>query len=541
MSTNWLSKFTRGSKRNGPPSLKEYETLIPEFQNFLELSQVQSKLLGAFCVLSHKKNAIKINELFEALEDETNFSDLNSNLEELIAMGWFRYDHDGPFPSSNHVVLTNDAEIALKTSNKSCLPHKKNEGDHRIHMRVYAKAISLRNKNIDVKAWHHATMAWFKVYDIPLLNRLKLKQVDHELKSIALYMGAIYSIEGQTFEINYLLRLFTDNLQKRLELKQRLTHPDQPLLKNDILEKSLSPRGDIYFKPSDKWLEEVSPAEFQTESYPSLPNTLFREKHEEIKERRLIYNPDIRQKVDTIFKILQPKNYTRYVKETKKNREHCGMILLLSGEPGTGKTELVRQLARSTKRDLLYFDVSKQRNMYLGESEKAIQVVFTKYAEIVRKVKQPPIMFFNESDSILQKRSSFENGVLQTENAVLTILLNEFERFNGILICTTNRPEAMDKAFERRFLMHLEITQPNEITRVLMLKNNFPQLSTESLQELSYGYSFNASHLEVFKQQKRISLISGAKNVNDEEELRKYFSSLQLNKRTMNKIGFKYN
>jgi SpoVK/Ycf46/Vps4 family AAA+-type ATPase len=250
----------------------------------------------------------------------------------------------------------------------------------------------------------------------------------------------------------------------------------------------------------------------------------------------------VREQINTLFKVLEPGNYKKYTKQIGKDREHSGLIILLSGDPGTGKTELAKQLAKATQRDLLYFDVSKQRNMYLGESEKAIQEVFTRYGEIVKTMPHAPILFFNESDNIFNKRTAMETSVSQTENTVQTILLNELERFNGILICTTNRPEAMDSAFERRFLMQIEITVPNEIVRMQLLKENFPEMGIDEAFQLSHAYSFTAANLETYKQQKALKrIVSNKKKWNEEEELRCFLNSLHSNGRQRQQIGFKNN
>jgi AAA+ superfamily predicted ATPase len=376
--------------------------------------------------------------------------------------------------------------------------------------------------------------------NFPLIDDLKIK-LDHELKSIALYVASVYSIEGQLQEINHLLKIFTGNLIRQLELKKKLTDANNPLYSYNLLEKIISPRGDVYLKPTDQWQNKIIPANEKTiEVFPQLPKSLIRVSHESIIERKLHYNLEVREQINTFYKILEPNNYKRYTKEIGKKRENSGIIILLSGEPGTGKTELVKQLSKATQRDLLYFDVSKQRNMYLGESEKAIQDVFTKYGELVKNLIHPPILFFNESDNIFNKRTSNETGVSQTENAIQTILLNELERFNGILICTTNRPEAMDKAFERRFLMHIEITVPNEMVRIQLLKDNFPDLSLEVLYQLSNDHLFTAANLETYKQQKLLKRIAMNKKLNEEEELRHFLNSLHLNVKQQ-QIGFKYN
>jgi chemotaxis protein MotB len=95
----------------------------------------------------------------------------------------------------------------------------------------------------------------------------------------------------------------------------------------------------------------------------------------------------------------------------------------LSGGPGTGKTELARQAARASGRDLIMFNVAEQRDKYFGESEKRIKEVFDSYENMIQSGYRPPVLFFNEADSVFQKRSSNESSMSKTEQ--LNIALKE--------------------------------------------------------------------------------------------------------------------
>jgi hypothetical protein len=539
MTTNWMNIFAKRSKKNGVLNLIEFKEIIYDFQFFLKLPALQCRILSVYCILCSRKNSVKTEEIIEILEESTNFNEVVYHLEKLIASGWLCYDFDGPFSNSNSIFLSHNAEVALKTSKTSCFPHMKNNETDQV-MQIYARALSLRNKNIDVESWHKSVNTWIKSFKLPLLNELKVKNLEQELKSIALYIALVYLIEGQTQELNQLLKIFSGNPIKQLELKKKILNENNPLYLKNLLEKTISPRGDEYLKPSEYWQNKMIQSNNIIDNIdPNLPKSLVRVMHDSIIERKLHYNIEVREQIYTLHKILTPINYKKYTKEINKKRENSGIIILLTGDPGTGKTELVKQLAKATERDLLYFDVSKQRNMYLGESEKAIQEVFSKYSELVKQSTHPPILFFNESDSIFTKRRSIESGVSQTENTVQTILLNELERFNGILICTTNKPESMDQAFERRFLMQIEITIPDKTVRIQLLKENFPELSLGVINELSKEHLFTGANLETYKQQKMIKRITLNKKFDEAEELRCFFKNLRLNTTYRQPIGFK--
>ena len=132
-----------------------------------------------------------------------------------------------------------------------------------------------------------------------------------------------------------------------------------------------------------------------------------------------------------------------------------GICILLHGAPGTGKTESVYQIAKATNRQIVHVDISKTKSCWFGESEKKIEEIFTDYRNMCQKLKaygknDLPILLFNEADAILQKRTEFRGGgVEKTENAMQNILLENMEKFEGILIATTNLADNLDAAFER--------------------------------------------------------------------------------------------
>ena len=58
-----------------------------------------------------------------------------------------------------------------------------------------------------------------------------------------------------------------------------------------------------------------------------------------------------------------------------------GFACLFYGSPGTGKTETVLQLSRKTRRPIFQANISDLKSKWVGESEKKIQGLFSKYEE----------------------------------------------------------------------------------------------------------------------------------------------------------------
>jgi SpoVK/Ycf46/Vps4 family AAA+-type ATPase len=146
-------------------------------------------------------------------------------------------------------------------------------------------------------------------------------------------------------------------------------------------------------------------------------------------------------------------------------------------------------------------------------------------------------LFFNEADSIIQRRYNENSNTSNTENAIQTILLNELETFAGILICTTNRPDSFDEAFNRRFPNQIAIFPPDSSTRSLLLQHYFNELPQQVCCSLAERFAFTAAELDNFLRRNLMHQTIGEVSDSIDISLENYLVS--LNKSTRNPIGFK--
>ena len=162
----------------------------------------------------------------------------------------------------------------------------------------------------------------------------------------------------------------------------------------------------------------------------------------------VVLQKDTRELLNTILKQLDKTISERLYKWGIKNREGIDARILFHGVPGTGKTLTASALAKSLNRDLLHFDCSKILSMYVGESEKNVRNIFDTYKKIVAESGVEPVLLLNEADQFLTSRSTdTSSSVSQMYNQMQNIFLEQIEKFEDVLIATTNLLENLDKAF----------------------------------------------------------------------------------------------
>ncbi len=135
--------------------------------------------------------------------------------------------------------------------------------------------------------------------------------------------------------------------------------------------------------------------------------------------------------------------------------------ILLHGPPGTGKTLIAKALATMTESNFISIKGPELLSKWVGESEKGVR-------EIFRKARQaaPCIIFLDEIDALVPRRSSGGSGSHVTENVVSQILteIDGLEELNNVLIIgATNRLDIVDEALLRpgRFDRIIEVSNPD--------------------------------------------------------------------------------
>lgn len=208
----------------------------------------------------------------------------------------------------------------------------------------------------------------------------------------------------------------------------------------------------------------------------------------------VVLTPKTRELLDNLLKQLD-RNVVKLLREwgVKERRGGIDAKIIFYGPPGTGKTMTALSLAKSMKKRVLSFDCSKILSKYVGESEQNVRKIFDTYRDLALKTKSEPVLLLNEADQFLSARSTEGGGSAEKmHNQMQNIFLEQIEKFNGMLIATTNLLETIDKAFSRRFDYKIAFEQPTQKQRLELWRKLLPESAV-------YEENFDIEELAKYK------------------------------------------
>ncbi|KAH9908654.1 P-loop containing nucleoside triphosphate hydrolase protein [Xylariomycetidae sp. FL2044] len=146
-----------------------------------------------------------------------------------------------------------------------------------------------------------------------------------------------------------------------------------------------------------------------------------------------------------------------------------GLLILLHGGPGTGKTLTAESIAEAQERPL-YRVTCGDIGTDPAEAEQYLQTVL-----IIGKA-WGCVVLLDEADVFLEERNIAD----REQNAFVSVFLRVLEYYDGILVLTTNRVGTFDEAFKSR--IHLALHYPNldEEQRLGIWQNLFAKLRRAS-------------------------------------------------------------
>jgi hypothetical protein len=344
---------------------------------------------------------------------------------------------------------------------------------------------------------------------LPMLKRWKIKEglLSTEEKMLFFWVCCMVVCDGFEAMIPDNFRKLYGDMTVYRSQRKTLAMGTNGLIRNGLLRIARS--GEQRTKDSYEltpWVINVMLGELELESATSSTRDII--DHTSITAKQLYYNEKEQKAIDQLAALLQPARFEEVRNELVSKGFRKGFACLFHGAPGTGKTETAMQLARATGRNLMQVNISDIKSMWVGESEKNIKAIFTRYRRLVEESEVAPILLFNEADAIIGKRlENVQRSVDKMENSMQNIILEEIEKLDGILIATTNLTCNMDPAFERRFLYKIEFEKPTVEVKSAIWQTMLAGLSDEDALVLASTYDFSGGQIENIARKSVVSKI----------------------------------
>ncbi|EJK6692468.1 ATP-binding protein [Campylobacter coli] len=340
--------------------------------------------------------------------------------------------------------------------------------------------------------------AQIKLYEKHIKERIKkskfyniladiFKEYSLEYKEQIIFLALLkeeYTLSNENSvsrEMNSLLSLVSENDLEKHKNKS-LLQENAPLLNLIEYDEYLNAFGDISksFFITDEILQRIINFEPKQNKKIKIESVLKDQDIFELIEPSIDINDIImpqntKELLENILKQQDKKVLERLNSWGIKSNKNIEAKIIFYGPAGTGKTMSALAMAKSMKKTVLSFDCSKILSKWVGESEQNVRKIFDTYKNIVQTCKQSPILLLNEADQFLSTRVESSSGSDKMHNQMQNIFLEQIERFNGVIIATTNFLESLDSAFSRRFDYKIEFKKPDFKDRLKMWEKFLPR------------------------------------------------------------------
>ncbi len=199
------------------------------------------------------------------------------------------------------------------------------------------------------------------------------------------------------------------------------------------------------------------------------PKTMFVAVEPKYKLENVILAEDTRKNIDDAIATIQNFDLVYNQWNFKKIEPSSKTNICFWGAPGTGKTMCAHAIAQYLGKKILIASYADIQSEYVGVGPKNLRAVFQQAEE------NNALLFFDEADSFLRKRTSDNNSSASMHyNSMTNEMMKHLEDFNGVVIFATNLTENTDEAFKTRISYSVEFKLPDEECRAKMIKGMIP-------------------------------------------------------------------
>ncbi|MDD5210916.1 MAG: ATP-binding protein [Sulfuricurvum sp.] len=397
-------------------------------------------------------------------------------------------------PYADHLEYLQDQFFRIELYQKMSII-RNNGNEHSLGINRIQTKLDLLEKRIEERIAQTSQ-------DVVLDRFFKQKKLEpkEQVIFLALLKEEYSSTEGNLREMNTLIDLISFDDYERIK-NRALLEDGSRLINDDVIdyEEMLNPFGGISraFYIVDEVLQSIMHPQKKKKARKLKLDMLIKDQEifELIEPTTSLENVVLNGATDKTLQNLMHQLDREVIAKLhewgiKDKKAGIDARIIFYGPPGTGKTLTAHSLSRSLKRQVLSFDCSKILSMYVGESEKNVRKIFDTYADLTKQTKTEPILLLNEADQFLSSRSQGAGtSADQMHNQMQNIFLEQIEKFQGILIATTNLLENIDQAFSRRFNYKIEFKKPDKAQRLklwkMMLPKNAPYEERFEMEKLS--------------------------------------------------------
>lgn len=184
------------------------------------------------------------------------------------------------------------------------------------------------------------------------------------------------------------------------------------------------------------------------------------------------------------------------------------------GPPGTGKTISAKAISLILNKPLFIVDYAQMESKWVGATEKNISEIF----KIARE--HEALILFDEADTLASRRIEEATSQSRHINSARNVFMQELDRFDGIVILTTNLFQNFDPALLRRVNQHIKFELPTEDMRIKIIQGHIPPsvpreegFSIEALAVETLGFS--GGDIKNMTREAMVSAASDALNSGD--------------------------
>jgi hypothetical protein len=486
-------------------NLRSSVTITRKLCKYFDISEEECYFLVIVFVAQMQDDELKIREFqrFTCLSaiEALRFRETISKLETKGYLKSMYLDSDLNirtfFSGKNSYELASEVVDAIYKNKPIDLTNIKNEIDIFVFISEVSYIIAVRE---DSSMGTGEMFDWVEELEknnphLTFIEKLKTSLYDIDDRTLLYEMADDFTKVGYS-GLNSTFKSIYKNMRERMTKAKCITDKTSMLINADLITIGNAIfHNDIKIQLTDKAIELIFGEDAQLFARnKSFQNLLT---HDKIDSKSLYYDEELQKQVDFISRSLVNSNFSNLQQRLESQKLSRGVAAVFYGAPGTGKTETAYQIAKLTGRDVMFVDLSETKSMWFGESEKQVKEIFTNYKKACRKNQVKPILLFNEADGVMSKRSdNRRSSVDQTLNTIQNILLEEFEKNEGIIIATTNLVDNLDSAFERRFLFKVQFEKPSYETKRQIWKSKLEWLDDKQLDELAGNFSLSGGEID---------------------------------------------